>query len=412
MSTAKKEKTGTEIETGKNNGRKAVPEKIKNGLRKIKRLLGRILRKIRSRKLYTVLAIVAVIAVLVLLAGLAIRYIFPAAKGFTVEEDASFTDPVDAGDPDLNEQIDMLSELRASGDLFDLLKGWAQTDTGNSLMQSKDVINVLLVGVDASGGNSDAIMLASVNKKNSTITLSSIMRDSYTFMDTPVGEAAGKINAAYANGGMECLIDTVQNDYKIKIDHYFCVNFRTFVEVVDIIGGVAVPVKDYERRAMNGLAEWNSEYLYESGDSVLLNGRQALLYCRIRKYDEDGDVSRTRRQRQFMTALINAAKELTASDLPDLAKTLHKYVSTDCAVAQLVSLGTQALSGKWYRYNITSLSYPLPENRMDYSGHAWVWIVDYPADAKAMQEQIYGTSNIQLSEDRRTAMDIVRSGEF
>ena len=113
-----------------------------------------------------------------------------------------------------------------------------------------------------------------------------------------------------------------------------------------------------------------------------------------------------------MTALIDGAKTLSASDLPGLAKTLHKYVTTDCSVTDLVSLGTKALTDKWYKYEVASYSFPLEENRMDYSGHAWVWIVDYPADAKAMQLKLYGNTNIELSDDRRTAIDIVRNGGF
>ena len=366
----------------------------------------------RNRKLLTAFLVVLIVVLLLTAAGLAIRYIFPSAKAFLPNFSAGFSDPVDADDPDREEQIDMISELRASGDLYSILESWSTTDTGHSLMKSENVINVLMVGIDAAGENSDAIMLVSVNKAARTVALSSIMRDSYTYMDTPFGETAAKINAAYANGGIDCIISTVENDYKIKIDHYFCVNFRTFVEVVDILGGVAVPVQEYERRAMNGLAETDSALLYESGESVRLTGEQALLYCRIRKCDVDGDVSRTRRQRQFMTALLNGAKELSAGDIPGLAKTLHKYVTTDCSVAELVSLGTQALSEKYYKYAVSSLSYPLEENRMDYSGHAWVWIVDYPADARALQLQIYGSTNIELSEDRRTAIDVVRGGGF
>ncbi len=365
----------------------------------------------KKQRIITAVLIVLIIALVLAAAGLAIRYIFPSAKGF-FGDGKGFSDAVDVNDPEKDRQIDMLSELRSSGDLFTVLKTWATADTGNSLMQSKDVTNVLLVGVDAAGANSDAIMIASVNQKTGAISLASVMRDSYTYMETPYGETAAKINAAYANGGVECLVDTVENDYKIKIDHYFCVNFKTFVEVVDIIGGVSVPVQEYERVAMNGLATSEEERLYESGESVKLTGKQALLYCRIRKCDVDGDVSRTRRQRQFMTALIDAAKTLSASDLPGLAKTLHKYVTTDCSVTDLVSLGTKALTDKWYKYEVASYSFPLEENRMDYSGHAWVWIVDYPADAKALQLKLYGNTNIELSEDRRTAIDIVRNGGF
>lgn len=365
----------------------------------------------KKQRIIVAVLIVVIIALVIAAAGLAIRYIFPSAKGF-FGNGKGFSDAVDANDPEKDQQIDMLSELRSSGDLYTVLKTWATADTGNSLMQSKDVTNVLLVGVDAAGANSDAIMIASVNQKTGAISLASVMRDSYTYMETPYGETAAKINAAYANGGVECLVDTVENDYKIKIDHYFCVNFKTFIEVVDIIGGVSVPVQEYERVAMNGLATSEEERLYESGESVKLTGKQALLYCRIRKCDVDGDVSRTRRQRQFMTALIDAAKTLSASDLPGLAKTLHKYVTTDCSVTDLVSLGTKALTDKWYKYEVASYSFPQEENRMDYSGHAWVWIVDYPADAKALQLKLYGNTNIELSEDRRTAIDIVRNGGF
>jgi anionic cell wall polymer biosynthesis LytR-Cps2A-Psr (LCP) family protein len=177
---------------------------------------------------------------------------------------------------------------------------------------------------------------------------------------------------------------------------------------------VKVPVQYYEMNAINSLAWSDGEYdtLNEYGDEVLLTGKQALRYCRIRKCDVDGDISRTRRQRQFITSLINSAKGVSASEIPALVKTLQTYVKTDCSVSELVKYGTQALTGKWYNYEIDSISLPLEENRMDYSGRQWVWIVDYPAEAVALQTRIYGETNIELSEDRTTAMDVVRSGGF
>lgn len=330
---------------------------------------------------------------------------------FDFKEEQEFTPPTEfVDDTNVNEEDDIdaeqaintLTELRGSGNLSSILRDWATNGTDeNSLMSDKDVINFLLVGVDEGGGNTDVMMLMSADKKNKKIYLTSIMRDSYTYMHTSFGDRYAKLNAAYANGGVNCLIQTIQNDYKIKIDNYFLVNFNTFTEIVDIMGGIRVPVKQYEAVAAE-LPDW--------GDNVLLNGSQALMYCRIRKCDSDGDVSRTRRQRQMITAFIKRTKSVNASQIDDILNSLLKYVRTDCSTSKLISIASQALLGKWYDFEIVSNSLPAPQNRMDYSGAAWVWIVDYPADAVLLQNFIYGKTNIVLSEDRVTAIDVMRYG--
>lgn len=315
-----------------------------------------------------------------------------------------FIDDTDTGkDDDGKEAVKTLTELRDSSDLSTILREWAVTDyEEDALMKSKDIINFLLIGVDASGGNSDVMMLMSLDKENEKIYLTSFMRDSYTYIKTPYGDQYAKMNAAYANGGIDCLIETLQMNYKIKIDNYFLVDFNTFTEVVDIIGGIDVPVQAYEAREA-GIPEY--------GDSVHLNGEQALWYCRIRHCDTDGDVSRTRRQRQFISAVIDKTKQVKLSQVDDILNTLLEHIKTDCGTSKLVSLASQALFNKWYNYEIVSQSLPLPENRLDYSGYAWVWIVDYPADAQTLQQTIYGKTNIVLSENRMTAIDVMRSGQ-
>ena len=322
----------------------------------------------------------------------------------------AFSDVLDPSDPDLPEevQVEMLTELRASGDLFDVLKTWYTNNTEHSLMQSRDVINILIAGIDKSAGNSDAIILMSLNQTTKQIFLSSIMRDSYTYIDSPAGEVAAKINAAYANGGAACLVQTVENDYKIKIDHYITVDFTSFERVVDILGGITVPVQRYERNAMNDIAETSEAWLDEYGDEVLLNGAQALLYCRIRKCDVDGDISRTRRQRQFMTAVIDRSRGMSLDQAGKLIQMMHEYVKTDCSTTELLGYASKAISGKWYDYEIVNGTYPLEENRYDYRGNQWAWVVDYPAEALALQLHIYGRSNIVLSQDRYTAIDTIR----
>ena len=302
--------------------------------------------------------------------------------------------------------IDTLNELRDAGDLSTILKEWAMSTDDSGLMRSDKVKNILIIGLDKSEYNSDVIMLLSINTETKRIYLSSLFRDSYTYINTSSGSTFAKINAAYGNGGAKLLCETVERDYKIKIDNYVSINFQSFIDVVDIIGGVSVPVQQYEADAIR---LENCE-ISSVGDNVLLNGEQALWYCRIRKCDVDGDVSRTRRQRAFITALVDRSRELTLSQIKPILSTLMEYVKTDFTSSELVSLATQALIGKWYGYKIESDSFPQTEHRLDYLGYAWVWIVDYPAAAQDLQNRIYGESNITLAENRLTAIDVVNQG--
>ena len=317
----------------------------------------------------------------------------------TTEEQTGFVEVIEEGDDEI--ALETLEELRGLNNLSSILKNWAENTTENSLMQSKDIINFLLIGLDASESNADAIIIASLNKKTEKIYLTSVFRDSYTYISTSGGGKYAKINACYENGGAEKLIKTLQDNFKIKIDYYVSVNFNSFSSIVDTLGGITLDVQPYEARAV-GLN-------CPSGENVRLNGEQALAFCRIRKCDADADVSRTRRQRQFINALIDEAQNITISQISPLLNTVLKYIKTDCSVTDIISLGTKALSDKWYNFEIVSAAVPSEEHRMDYRGNAWVWIVDYPAAAKTLQETIYGTSNIELQANRVSAIDVMKN---
>lgn len=324
-------------------------------------------------------------------------------SGNNNDDPSDFVEVTEPGDE--VQVIETLEELRGLNDLSSILKNWAENTTENSLMRNKDVINFLLIGLDASNSNSDAIIIASLNKTTKKIHLSSIYRDSYTYIDTPSGGKYAKINACYANGGANKLVETIENDFKIRIDYYVSVNFDSFSSIVDTLGGIKLDVKAYEAAAVR--AEIKDDC--PSGEGVILNGKQALGFVRIRHCDADSDVSRTRRQRQFINALIEEAKGISISQISPLLNTVIRYIKTDCSVTNIISLGTQALTNKWYDFEIVSQAIPKEEHRMDYMGYSWVWIVDYPAAARDLQLEIYGTSNIHLNEDRVSVIDIMRS---
>lgn len=363
------------------------------------------------KKLNRVLLII--IALLLVMGGVFVCMIFgiDLSEEF-INNNSEFVDDTkldadgDGEQDDDNYAVEALSELRDTNDLSSILKEWATQSTDANLMKSKNVINFLLIGIDEGGTNADSIILLSVNKETKKLYLTSFMRDSYTYIKTQYGDKYAKVNAAYANGGADKLVETIENDYKIAIDYYVSVNFETFKEVVDAIGGVKVPIKEYEQQAMAKEMGYTGTW----GDAVLLNGEDALGFCRIRHCDSDGDISRTRRQRTFITALINASQNVTMSQVSDVISTLLKYVRTDCSTATLISLATQGILGKWYNYELTTTTEPIESCRLDYLGYAWVWIVDYPAAAQDLQNTIYGTTNIKLNEDRLTAIDVMKSG--
>ena len=284
-------------------------------------------------------------------------------------------------------------------------------EMGNAYLQSNRVINVLLVGIDrnedGSDGRSDTMILASLNLNTKTITLSSFYRDSWMYQTFDNGErtAWAKLNAAFVYGGADGLISNIEDYYKIHIDHYVGVDFQSFQDIINAVGGVVVPVQDYEAEFIN------EQLCYEAvqpGEAVTLSGEEALWFVRMRHTDADGEVSRTRRQRLFISALIDEFKSISLSQIDDVVSTLFEYVETDMSKTDIISYGIRALTGKWYNYTIQQQQVPDEAYRWDYNGSTWVWIVDYPGAAYAMQMGIYGYSNIVLDENRYTMIDIAQ----
>lgn len=339
--------------------------------------------------------LIALIVLAVLFAGG-----FIGVKTLYFKEEKEFSNEEFVAEDEKEDNGRYLTELRGLNDLSGILKSWAVPTADEDLMRSDDVINFLIIGSDGNEYNADVCMICSLNKVDKRIYLTSVMRDSYTYIPTSSENKFAKINSAYGIGGAEKLIETVQNDFKIKIDHYASVNFTTFVQIVDVMGGIRLDVPQYVAEALG------SGFPYGTG--VLLNGEQALSFVRIRKSDADGDVSRTGRQRQFITAVVNRSREVKLSQLVSVFKIILQYVKTDCKLTELVRYATQGIISKWYGFKIVSNAYPLAEDRLDYNGDAWVWIVDYPSAAQKLQTMVYGRTNIRLEEDRVSAIDVMR----
>ena len=215
----------------------------------------------------------------------------------------------------------------------------------DSLVSESHVRNILLIGADKEKGGasrSDSIMIASVNSKTGKITVVSILRD--THVDVP-GNRESKINAAYAWGGANLLIQTIEQNFGIKIDDYATVDFEMFTALIDGLGGIEVDVTENEADYINNRHKYGKEEKPEtvpSGENVHLTGYQALWYARIRKLDSD--FNRTERQRKVIAAIMEKAKDMGVTGLISTAKDVAPYIETTLSTTDFWSLAFSLMS--------------------------------------------------------------------
>lgn len=197
-----------------------------------------------------------------------------------------------------------------------------------------DVINILLVGEEAlhdnGRGRTDSIMIATIHVKEKTLKLTSIMRDLY--LPVP-GYSDNKINAAFNIGGMDLLVQALNNDFDLKLDGYVKVDFDSFEKLIDALGGVEITLSAKEAQYLNTTNYIsNPKYRNVTEGTQILNGNQALGYSRIR-YVENGneanDFGRTRRQRMVMNALFEKYKSKSIVALLGLMPDILELVTTD-----------------------------------------------------------------------------------
>lgn len=280
------------------------------------------------------------------------------------------------------------TELQAS------IKEWATN--GGDLMYDKDVINVLCIGVDTRNQNTisgltDSMIIASINTELGTISFSSIMRDSYAYLED--GNCFNKINSAFPFYGIESLMHTIETHFKIKLDGYAMINFALFKAAIDELGGVDVPLTESYASYLNDFYHWD----LQAGSSVTLNGDQALAYCRSRKCFADGDVTRTQNQRTLIMSLLRKMSTINTSEITDYVAKFYPYFQTSYSESEIIGLATKAVVGGWFNFSVQEQVFPGENARTPYSGSTWYWEVDYPLAAKTMQEFIYGKSNIELN---------------
>lgn len=194
----------------------------------------------------------------------------------------------------------------------------------------KEPFSLLLLGVDERAedvGRSDTIIVLTVNPMTNSIKMVSIPRDTYTEM---IGmERMDKINHAFAFGGIDMSLHSVENLLNIPIDYVVQVNMESFLQIVDVVGGVTVE---------NTTAFTEGGFTFNEG-SIHLNGEQALSYVRMRMNDPLGDFGRQARQKQVLQAVLKEGASINSLlNYKELLSIFEQNIRTNMTFDQMLDI--------------------------------------------------------------------------
>lgn len=272
---------------------------------------------------------------LLLLTPFGKNFILKAASDYAygkVKYENGSTDVIQIVEDDIIPNIGDYSEE----ELIDSNVNWNMGHTADGGRKEEGVINILLLGEEAieSGGGrgrTDLMIIATLNSKTKAIKLTSLMRD--LLVQIP-GYKDNKLNAAYEIGGVPLLYDTIELNFDIKLDGYAMVGFNDFEKIINALGGVTITLTETEAkylRTTNYIADPSNRNVV-AGTSVL-NGGQALGYCRIRyvatKDNQMDDYGRTSRQRVLLNAIFEKYKTKNLPELILLLNDILPLISTD-----------------------------------------------------------------------------------
>lgn len=220
--------------------------------------------------------------------------------------------------------------------------------SGDSILTQSNYTNIAIFGLDNrsggnySSGNSDVIMIASINNKTKDVKLVSVFRDTYL----NVGDGKyNKANYAFARGGAEQAVQMLNSNLDLTITEYVCVDWMALIEAIDALGGVDIEVTDAEVKYINKYVrdmhtEIDSDLDLISGSGKqTLSGVQATAYARIR-YTAGSDFKRTSRQRIVLEAMLNKAKKSDVGTLLNICNMIFDDISTSLELTEILSLAS------------------------------------------------------------------------
>ena len=267
------------------------------------------------------------------------------------------------------------------------------------IKEYKMIENILLIGLDGTNDKfpkrSDTMIILTIDKLNKSLKLTSLARD--TLVKIP-GRGEEKLTHAYAYGQEELLMQTINENFGLDIKDYAVVNFKSFIDIVDIIGGVDINVNEKEIHHLNEVIKEcygvnhedtkNIEYITSSGNHNL-NGYQALAYARIRKLDTI--YKRDERQRLILTNIAHKLSDVSISKYLQIAKSILRHIKVNIAFNKIIDLAF--IAHELASYDISQLEFPISEYREEGRiGEKGTYVVkwDKNKNIELLHQFIYG----------------------
>ncbi len=271
----------------------------------------------------------------------------------------------------------------------------------------KEVINIALFGLDSRSkkvenrkeplkGLADTVIILSVDQENNTVKMISILRDSWVEVENKGTSMMRKINTAYALGGAECAIKTINTNFNLNITDYVSVSLHQLWKVIDLVceaegSGIKIQITEAERKQLNYLADsegFGVKHVKKAGE-VELDGGQAMTYSRIRKIDSDG--VRAMRQQKVLNCLFEKAKSISLSKYPGLLKEVMKNVETSLSYDEIFKFAPLLAGG-----SLSLESKTIPNDDVVAEGKifsdtrgAWVWKYDLDEATRYIYKFLY-----------------------
>lgn len=341
----------------------------------------RMILKRRRRRRKVILLLVELLLLLIVLGAL---YVWQTLN--KIEKAPTSSNTLNPSDLHINE--DELSE-----ETVELMKGYE---------------DVALFGVDnyfnghADSGNSDVIILASINNDTKEVKLVSVYRD--TFLDTDIGRSTSpnfhKANRAYALDGPTQTIKMLNASLDLDITHFVTVDFKVVTDVVNMLGGVEIDVDSAELKYINHHIDTTAR---ATGDQAVhltstglqtLNGTQATAYARIRS-TAGGDFKRAERQREVINQIVKKAKK---TDLPTINKIIDQVfpeIYTNYTNMEIIRL-----AAGMFDYELADTTgFPFSKNAARLGGKKGDVVIpaDLESNVKALHRYLYNDTNYMPS---------------
>ena len=220
----------------------------------------------------------------------------------------------------------------------------------DATVDTSNIKSILLIGQDKQGDQtrqrSDSMILATLDKDQGTISLTSFMRDLYVAIP---GYSSTRINAAYAYGGMELLDETLEENFGVQIDGNVEVDFEVFKVLVDKVGGIDLELTQAEADYICGRDQsvlypqpLHTDWDLQEGVNHL-DGEQALIHARNRSIG-NSDYRRTERQQDVLKAAFAKIKDLNVLEIGGLIKDVLPLVTTDLSLWDMTGYAMDVMS--------------------------------------------------------------------